>query len=360
MDKPNKPLPKYHQLKNRLKELMTNGEIPLGEPLPSENEMVRQYKVSRHTVRQALGELKNEGWVASEQGRGTFCVYRGEKTNGRTVAVLTTYISDYIFPSIIRGIEEVLSKAGNTLILVNTGNDKSKEAQCLENLLNQDIVGLVVEPTKSALPNVNLKYFRELEKRKIPYLMLHATYPDLNSAYLIMDDEVGGYLATQYLLTLGHREIGGIFKSDDSQGVKRRAGFMRALEEFRVKLNPDYLGNFVTEDIPSYPYRFTRDLLQNSAHPSAIVCYNDQIALEALKAVREVGFKVPEDISLIGYDDSSLALASEVKLTTIKHPKEEMGRQAAAMMIEMIEKKTAKPRLIYQPELVVRSSCRGK
>jgi GntR family transcriptional regulator, arabinose operon transcriptional repressor len=357
MANPNNPLPKYVQLKNHLKELIRRGEIPPGEPLPSENTLMRQFKVSRHTVRQSLGELKSEGWVSSEQGRGTYSIYR-EKSNGRTVAVLTTYISDYIFPAIISGIEEVLSAAGFTLTLISTGNDKNKEAQCLENLLSQDIVGLIVEPTKSATPNHNLKYFQELGKRQIPYLMLHAVYSDLDPAHVIMDDEAGGYLAAQYLLQLGHREIAGIFKVDDLQGIKRQAGFIRALQEYHIELPLGFVGNYNTEEqLFSYPYRFIRNLLQNTPRPTAVVCYNDHIALEVLKAIRDMEMRVPEDISLVGFDDSNLALASEVKLTTIKHPKVEMGRQAARMIIEMIEGNAEKPRMMYQPELVVRTSC---
>ncbi|MGI6285138.1 GntR family transcriptional regulator [Neomoorella humiferrea] len=354
----NNPLPKYYQLKEYLKGMIQRGEIAPGEQLPSENALVQQFGLSRHTVRQAIGELENEGWVYREQGRGTFCAYRG-KANGRTIAVLTTYISDYIFTAIIRGIEEILSAAGYTLVLANTSNDKNKEAQCLENLINQDITGLIVEPTKSAKENINRAYFTELEKKRIPYLMLHAVYPELEPAYIIMDDEKGGYLATKYLLQLGHREIAGIFKADDLQGVKRQAGFMAALAEYGVTLKQGYLGNYETEQLLSYPYQFTRSLLQKSNRPTAIVCYNDQIALQVLEAIRHEGLKVPEDISLVGYDDSSLAVASEVKLTTVKHPKAEMGRQAARLLIDMLEGRMEKPRLVYDPELVVRSSCRS-
>lgn len=348
--------PKYSQLKEYLKEQMHLGKIAADEQLPSENMLASQFNISRHTVRQALGDLENEGYVYREQGRGTFCAPR-KRNNGRTIAVVTTYISEYIFSVVIRGIEEILSAAGYTLILANTGNDKTKEAQCLENLLNQEISGLIIEPTKSARDNVNYKYFQELERRRIPYLMLHATYPELDPAYVIMDDEKGGYMATQYLLQLGHREIAGIFKNDDLQGVRRQAGFLSALKAYGLEPNMDYLGNFDTEQQKFFPYQFTRGLLQRSDRPTAIVCYNDQNAIRILEAVREEGVKIPEELSIIGYDDSSLAVASEVKLTTIKHPKASMGRQAARFIIDMLEGRMEKPKLVYQPELIIRTSC---
>lgn len=358
MSIPNSPAPKYYQLKEYLKGLMQRGELIPGNQLPSEHMLASQFKLSRHTVRQALGELENEGLIYREQGRGTFCSMR--KNNGKTtIAVVTTYISGYIFSSVIRGIEEVLSATGYTLILANTGNDKVKEAQCLENLLNQDIAGMIIEPTKSARENINSKYFPELEKRRIPYLMLHAVYQDMDPAYIIMDDEKGGYMVTQYLLQLGHRDIAGIFKGDDLQGIKRQNGFMAALADYNIQVKPEYISNYDTEHAKSYPYQFVRGLISKAERPTAIVCYNDEVAINIMEAIREEGLKVPEQISIIGYDDSNLAVASEIKLTTIKHPKADLGRQAACFIIDMLEGRIEKPRLIYQPELIIRSSCRS-
>ncbi|MGE5605587.1 MAG: GntR family transcriptional regulator [Bacteroidota bacterium] len=350
--------PKYHQLKEFIKDQILCGEILPGEKITSENTLARQFKLSRHTVRQALGELENEGFICREKGRGTFCSF-SEKNVVKNIAVLTTYISDYIFPEIIRGIEEVLSNNGYNLILANTNNDKLKEAQCLENFLNQEIGALIIEPTKSALENLNIKYFNELEAKGIPYLMFHAYYPNLDPAYIIMDDVQGAYLATNHLLQLGHRRIAGIFKNDDLQGVKRQAGFLSALKEYGITENRDWIGNYSTEQILTYPYQFIQNLLRQEGRPTAVVCYNDQIALEVLEAIRNEGLKVPDDVSVVGFDDSSLATATEIKLTTVRHPKAEMGRQVGNKIIKMLTGSIIKPRVTYPSELVIRSSCRN-
>lgn len=350
--------PKYHQLKEFIKTQILRGEILPGEKITSENTLARQFKLSRHTVRQALGELENEGFICREKGRGTFCSFNWKNTV-KNIAVLTTYISDYIFPAIIRGIEEVLSNNGYNLILANTNNDKSKEAQCLENFLSQEIGALIIEPTKSALENTNIGYYKELEAKGIPYLMLHAYYPDLDPGYIIMDDAQGAYLATNHLLQLGHRRIAGIFKNDDLQGIKRQAGFLSALKEYDITENPNWIGNYTTEQLRTYPYQFTQNLLRQEDRPTAIVCYNDQIAVEVLEAIRNESLKVPDDISVVGFDDSSLATATEIKLTTIRHPKASMGRQVGENIIQMLTGKVTKPRIIYPSELVIRSSCRN-
>ena len=354
---PPKNVPKYHQLKEHIRGQIRRGEIKLGDLLPSENMLAKEFGISRHTIRQALGDLENEGLVRREQGRGTFCAQ--SRINGRTIAVVTTYISEYIFPSVIRGIEEVLSAAGCALILANTGNDKAKEARCLMDLLQRDIAGFIIEPTKSARENVNRGCFKEIESRKLPWLMLHATYGELDPAYIVMDDERGGHMAASYLLQLGHRRIAGIFKADDLQGVRRQAGFAAAFKEYGLAPSPELLGNYETEQMSSFPYQFARGLMDKKDRPTAVVCYNDQIALMVLEAVRDAGLRVPEDVSVVGYDDSSLAVASTVRLTTIRHPQAVMGQQAARFILGMLEGILDKPRLVYQPELIIRSSCRS-
>lgn len=358
MIKPDKYLPKYYQLKEYLKQMIQNGDIIPAQKLPSESDLVRQFKISRHTVRHSFSELENEGWIYREQGKGTFCAYRGSKKEQK-IAVLTTYISNYIFPYIIRGIEETLCESGFSFSIASTGNDKGKEEECMKRFLEQDISGLIVEPTKSAKLNINQKYFQELDKRNIPYILLHATYPDLDSAYVIMDDEKGGFIATQYLLKQGHKDIAGIFLSDDLQGIRRQAGFFSALKKYNVTINNEFLGNYQTEQMFSYPYNFTMNLLQKKNRPTAIVCYNDQIAIQVIEAIRRSNLKIPGDISLVGYDNSNLAVATEVKLTTVKHPKEEMGKRVAHMIVDMINGKVKKPCFVYQPELIIRSSCKA-
>lgn len=355
----NNGLPKYLVIEQHFMKNIYSGAIKYMEQIPTENEITQTFNVSRHTVRKALDNLENNGFIKREQGKGTFCCYSIEKKASRNIAIITTYISDYIFPGIISGIEDVLSSAGDTLSLFNTNNDKNKERECLKKVIDGNFDGVIIEPTLSALENVNISYFKELEKNGIPYVMFHAKYDELDCSYLGMNDFDGGYIGTKYLLQLGHRKISGIFKSDDMQGVNRRLGYVKALQEFGVELNYDLLGNYTTKELNSYAYEFASNVLSRNEKPTAFFCYNDAIAFQVLQAARDCDLKVPEDISIIGYDDSSLATATEVKLTTIKHPKIDMGKKAARMLLDIIERKVDKNNYIYKPELIVRNSCRG-
>lgn len=337
--------------------LVEENKVSAGDQLPSENEIASLFNVSRHTVRQALTYLVQEGWIYKERGKGSF--YSNKKSNEtkKNVAVLTTYISDYIFPKIISGIEEELRRKGYNLLLFNSNNDIQNERTCFENIINQDIAGLIVEPAQSTINNLHHDSIKKLEKNNIKYIAINANCDEENSSFIIVDDEQGGYKLTNYLLELGHRNIAGIFKADDLQGEKRRKGYVKALKEYDLSFNKSIVGEYITDNQEMYIDQFFKRILTLENRPTAIVCYNDQVALRVIDICRREGIRIPKDLSIVSFDDSSLAVSSDIKLTTIKHPKEEMGLMAARCIIDMIEGRIDKPQYIYNAELIVRESC---
>jgi GntR family transcriptional regulator, arabinose operon transcriptional repressor len=350
---------KRSKVKETIKAWLVNGEVKPHQKIKSEHELADLFQVSRHTIRQAIGDLVYEGWLYREQGRGTF--YNGfpGKRSNKIIGIITTYISDYIFPSIIRGAESYLNTKGYGILLASTNNRPEDEKECLQMMLDKQVDGLILEPTKTALYNENLDYYLTLEQKRIPYIMINAYYPNLQPPSVTMDDELGGYLAGRHLIELGHRRIAGLFKTDDLQGIKRMKGFFRAHREAGLPVQPGMVISYGTEEKEEKPRMAFARLMRERDRPSAVFCYNDEIALSILDVIRELALKVPQDISVVGYDDSLLAEASEVKLTTIKHPKMQMGEMAAKLLIEAVEKGDrghAIESFVFQPELVVRSS----
>ncbi|PYZ95959.1 GntR family transcriptional regulator [Alteribacter lacisalsi] len=333
---------KYSYVKSEIKSKIMQGYFQPHEKVGSENELLREYGVSRHTIRKAIDELVNEGWIYKKQGAGTFCAeWSAEvdvKEGTKNIAVITTYFSDYIFPTIIRGAERIFKKHGYQVTVFSTNNDHEEERRCLEAVLSQQFDGIIIEPTKSALPNPNINYYLNLERLNIPYVMINAYYEELEPVHVIMDDVEGGRLQTDHLLELGHERILGIFKNDDIQGMKRMKGFIKAHRDRGATLSPQNIVTFTTETRETVPVNeLKRKLKESDAPPTAVVCYNDQLALNLLHVLRELKLAVPQRISIVGFDDSFLSTASEVKLTTIEHPKEELGMEAARTVIRMIE-----------------------
>jgi len=356
---------KYSDLREFLINEINTGKIKPGEQIPSENNLADMHSMSRNTVRRVLSNLVSEGYLYTEHGRGTFCTDRNKiKKSTRNIGVITTYISEYIFPRVIHGIDNVLSENNYSIVLKNTGNNTEKEGAYLKEAVEKDFDGLIIEPTKSALFSDNIKFYNALDSRHIPYVFIHGCYQQLEGKpQIILDDIEGMYLAVKYLAENDHKNIIGIFKADDIQGVNRHKGYVRALAEAGIPYNPDYVIWFHTEDRLTKPYAALKMLLNNNVKIDAVACYNDEVAFKTYELLNGLGKNVPEDISITGFDDSYLSLNCPVKLTTVSHPKEKLGELAAEVLLDMIESGdwlNNTVRKVIKPELIVRDSCKRK
>lgn len=356
---------KYYTLMEQLKEDILSGKIQAGEKLPSENELAAQFCISRHTVRKALSILENEGYITAQHGKGTFCSKRMiHRHNSHNIAVVTTYISDYIFPRLIQGMDRVLTANGYSIILKNTGNSRTNEAKVLQEMLNKPIDGLIIEPSKSQILCKHVSLYKMLDQYEIPYVFIQGSYPQmLDKPRILMDDCQGGYMLTKYLIETGHQKIAGIFKADDSQGEQRHLGYAKALREAGIPYDPELVVWFHTEDRRTKPPLMLRQMIDRRIQMDAVVCYNDQIAMLAIQALRERGLSIPDDISVTGYDNSMIAEAGQIGLTTIAHPQERLGEMAAELILEQIRKvplSESRVERLIQPELIVRQSTRSR
>lgn len=351
---------KYAQLYEQLKGDIVRGVYQNGQKLPGENEMAEQYGMSRQTVRQALTLLERKGLIERKQGSGTY-VHRAEAKRKRSwnVGVIVTYPGEYIFPSILRGMEGVLSEEGFFPLLGATRNRVDNERRILEEYMERQIDGLIVEGTKSALPNPNLPLYEELRKRGVPMVFFNGYYPQLEGCVRVtMDDRRGGMDAVRYLVGRGHREIGAILKSDDLQGMGRYAGFSKGLLQCDLPLrddrvvwyNSDQRNQLLTEETA------VRQLLDRLADCTALVCYNDELAVRVEKVLEGQGVKIPQDKAILSFDNSLLGELATVGLTSFHHPKETMGAIAARKLVSMLGGKEEKS-LVLDWSLVERKSA---
>ena len=217
-----------------------------------------------------------------------------KKIKSKNIALLTTYISDYIFPKITEGVEEVLRQKGYNLLLFNSNNDIDNEINCLKNIEGQDISGVIVEPAQSSINTMDKEYFKRFDEKNIKYIMINAYYEELNSAYIVLDDEHGGYRLTKYLIELGHKRIAAILKKDDIQGQKRKLGYLKALEENNLPVDRALIGEYTTYNIEMCIETFLKEILDMKEKPSAIFCYNDNIALRVIEVFRKERVSSPK------------------------------------------------------------------
>jgi GntR family transcriptional regulator of arabinose operon len=350
--------PKYQVIIEDIKSKILSGDYNVGEQIPTESALQSMYEVSRQTVRKAILELANEGFLRSEKGSGTYVSnqYRSKTGGGshkKTIGVITTYISDYIFPSIIRGIESRLNEDDYSLLLASTNNDVAQEKKALEMMLSYGVDGLIIEPTKSNLYNPNIAYYLSFKEQDIPIIMINAFYEEIELPYLCLDDVQSSYLATKELITKGHTQIGLIAKMDDLQGKYRMKGYIKALEEAKLRFYPEQIFSFNTETKQTLSTNLKDFLNKNRDTLTAIVCYNDEVGLEVVHACRQLDITIPEELSIIGQDNSYIAKNANIKLTTLTHPQETMGRDAADWVIKKLQGKKDLPNnTYYQPILI--------
>lgn len=229
--------PKYIDLMNWIREQILSGEFSVGMRLPSENELGKKFSISRQTVRQATSVLESEGLLERRRGSGTYvCASKSAiKKTTRNIGVVLTYLDDYIFPSIVQGIEKVLTKNGYFMQLAFTYNRVEKEAYILDTMLKNNIDGLIIEPAKSGIPYINTDFYQKIKSAGIPCVFIHAdTNPPMNIPSVRMDDYLAGQSAGEYLIKHGHEKIAGIFKSDDMQGQLRYSGAINALKKHNL------------------------------------------------------------------------------------------------------------------------------
>ena len=349
--------PKYQIIIDDIKSRILSGEYSVGKQIPTEAALQETYKVSRQTVRKAILELANEGFLRSEKGSGTYVSNQYQLKSGgsntKTIGVITTYISDYIFPSIIRGIESRLNEENYSLLLASTNNDVEQEKKALEMMLSFGVDGLIVEPTKSNLYNPNISYYLSFKEQEVPFIMINAYYEELSVPFLCLDDVQSSYLATKELIGKGHTQIGLISKSDDLQGKYRMKGYIKALGESKLSFRPEHVMSFDTETKPNLSSNLKNFLEENIDQLTAIVCYNDEVSLELANVCKQLNIQIPQKLSIIGQDNSYIAKNSNISLTTLTHPQEQMGRDAADWLIKKLQGKRDLPNeTYYEPVLI--------
>jgi GntR family transcriptional regulator of arabinose operon len=336
---------KYLEVASVLRLKIQTGEFLLGQKLPSENELTTQMGYSRQTIRQAMSLLEREGLTNRVQGSGTYVRSTSPKrVLTYNIAVITTYIGEYIFPDILHGIDSVFAKNGYTSMLSATRNRVDNERRILTDLLQKPIDGLIVEGTKTALPNPNIDLYSRFAEIGIPIVFINGFYPDLkNPIYVVADDRAGGYKACESLLKKGHTRIAGIFKSDDIQGHRRYAGYTEALRSKGFSVDDDHVMWYTTE---SRDNQISTSVMQTITDCTAVICYNDEVTLQLLKILAKHNLKVPQDIDIVSFDNSTYAQLSAVPFTSLSNPKGKIGCLAAEKMLAILQFKKETPTIL--------------
>lgn len=300
----------------------------------------------RAEVETAIREL---GYVPS-------AVARSLKSNTtRTIGMLIPNCTNPYFAEIVRSVEDHCFEAGYTLILCNTDDDPHRQGVYLQVLSEKRIDGMIIISTGQ-----DEDLLRLLKGLPIPTVLLDRDIDEVNCDLVQNAHMQGAQMATQYLVDLGHRRIACLAGPDDlTPSTQRIEGWRKTLAHNGLTDESAHL--LWHSDFSSQGgYATMQTILAQPQRPTAVFVGNDLMGMGALSAAHEAGIRVPQDMSLIGFDDIELAHFTSPALTTIAQPKDRIGVAAVDMLLERIQGGRVEARkVLFQPELIVRHSTAG-
>ncbi|MDE7323795.1 MAG: GntR family transcriptional regulator [Lachnospiraceae bacterium] len=338
---------KYIRLASQLKNLIEkNLESDTIYQLPTEAALCQTYNVSRQTVRKALSVLEEEHWIKKRQGSGSYAVGSPRQGGASQIAILVHSNTEYIYPRLLADLCGTLQKHGFSWTVYVTENQISKEREILQFLLeNQDnpVRGIVSEGCKTSFPTPNHDLYSRLAQNRISILFFRGSYSNLPDFPSVKDQNFdGGYALGQYLVTLGHQKIGGIFKTDDIQGIEQCSGLLSALRDAQLLSCEEYICRFDTHQLTALQKEqdtgFLSDFLDRQLQGvTAIVCCDDEIAYWIIKELTYRKVRVPDDVSVVCFDCSYLSDLSSVPITSYAQKEHDIGTAAAESVLKIIK-----------------------
>ncbi|UTV28889.1 HTH-type transcriptional repressor PurR [Photobacterium atrarenae] len=304
--------------------------------------------VAEATQKKVLAAVDELNYAPSAVARSLKC------NTTRTIGMLVTKSTNPFFAEVVHGVEEYCYGEGYTLILCNTEGNLEKQRDYLRMLAEKRVDGLLV-----MCSDLDDKLLALLERQKDLPMVIMDWGPESPHTDKIQDNaELGGYVATKYFIEHGHQKIGCLTGHTEKLTCRERLkGFYKAMEEANLSVNPDWLieGDFECESAVAAAKQY----IAMDDRPSAIFCFNDIMAMALISTFEQAGLRVPDDVSIIGYDNIDLAPYFSPPLTTIHQPKQRLGQKAIEILMARVKDKQHERRIFEMaPELVVRKSVK--
>lgn len=351
-------VPLASQLRDQLTWLIVSGEIGEHERLPSVRKLGEQLGISLHTVRAAYRHLEGDGLVSTRQGRGTTVLPRERHRLGRRQPHVRSFTIGVIIPayvafygSLLDGIEAAARDEPSLVFVCNFRDDPQTVRKYVSQLLALGVDGTIV--ISGPLPTEALGLDSEAGGP-----IVFADWPTAPEPLVLFDLESAGFQAAEHLAEHDNERIGFITPPTVWSNVAPiYAGYERALKSAELVLDEGLVAS-----IPDFGaesgYEGAARLVNRAQPPSAIFAASDTLAIGAMKAIKERGLRIPDDIALTGIDDIDMAAVVEPPLTTVSLPAYEMGSTAMRMLRRLIAGESLEEtRVVLETNLVVRQSC---
>lgn len=273
----------------------------------------------------------------------------------KIVALIVGDIRNPFYSNLIWHAEQILHENGYMTLLCNSNYEVDKVDEFLSTAVEYGYAGVITVSIEN-----NEVIANHLNNMPCPVVLLNRYLPSFNGDVVVTDNFTGGYSATKHLIELGHTKIGFLKGPDNSTVTHDRfSGFTKAMNNFNIAVDPKYVAGGDLDMTSGYNFGMYLVSLDQEA-PSAVIAGNDLMALGIMNALKQSHLRIPEDISLVGFDDIPMAALSGIDLTTVKQPIKDLGETAANLIIERLkgETPTRRKKILFDPELIIRGTTK--
>lgn len=327
------PIPKYFQLQTWLKEQIEQGVFQLDDKIPTEEELGKNLNLSRATIKHAIQNLVDKGYLERKRKLGTFVSKPNPQhsKNYRFGVLLNFYKSGFGI-ELIRGAGDRASEQGCELVLCNSFDLHVQAEHYAERLIEQRVQGVIYVPT-AASDDKNRSIVQRFRQHKIPVVIADRFIPNLDTDKVITDNLDGAYKLVKYMINKGHSKIAIIINSLLNTARDRLEGYKRALMDSNIPISPELIFTIDEHSSDEKYNNIAWMVLAQKKHYTAIFAENDKLAYHICHIAKEDGIHIPNDISVTGYDDMPMIVNDSIPLTTMHQPLYEMGEKCIDLLL---------------------------
>ncbi len=309
-------------------------------------------RVSQETREKILLTAEKLNYIPDFNAR----VLKGKKSN--IIGLIIPDVINPFFPEVVRGVIDTANALGYQVVLFNTDDRLDKELFYIEMLVSLRCAGIIITDIEAGINGKEI--LTRVSKSNTPVVLADREIPNSGLPLVAVNNKKGGYMATKYLIELGYERIGFLTNSLALKNIRDRfEGYKQALDEAGIKLSPELIIESGYRD--NLTYISIESLLARNCKPDAFFVTGDLMAIKAISAIRNYGYKIPDDIGIVGFDDIWMSQFITPPLTTVWQPKYELGKLVMEQLDSLIKnKKTSLGTTYLDPKLIIRESCRKK
>lgn len=309
------------------------------------------YGISKETQTRVFQIAEKFNYKPNQIARGL----RLGKSN--TIGLVVSDISNPFYAKIARGVEDYASKSGYNLIICSSDENVEKEAALLRMLKERQVDGLLISTTFSSS-----KEIMSLMRESLPFVLIDRFFPHTETNYVIVDNYMGGMMATEHLISLGYNRIAHMTLTPNhlTSLKDRKRGYLDALKKHDIRINKRFISQIPYGDIKKNVYNELRALIASPNNVQAVFMANNNITTAFLECVNELKLRIPHEIALVSFDDIELFKVFYPQITAISQPIDDICRLSVTTLLDEIKNKgteTEKVTIKLEPKLIIRESC---